>query len=358
MKKTLITTMLLAIASMAGAFDFSATVDGGKTLYFTITSTSAMTVKVDNPNWDTHTKPSGHLSIPATVSNGTSTYSVTEIAGSAFAHCSELTHVSIAEGITTIGSRAFLACSALDTIELPSTLNVISNMAFNGTGYVSKQSNWVDNNKMLYIGDYLIQVRNDSQDTATVREGTIGIAGMAVYNCVHLSGISLPSTLTFIGSLAFSDCEVLHTVHLLGTQPPSLSDDSFNNTSDVNIIVPCGSLSSYTSNSLWAQQNIVEDTCSSIPGPGPEPHPVPHPLPFPIGIDDNAELPSIEVTTTTEGIRIAGVDGIELRVSDMMGRNIATISSSANTILVPLPSTGVYVVYANGMLPRKIVYCK
>ena len=358
--------MLLAIASMAGAFDFSATVSGGKTMYFTITSTSAMTVKVDNPNWDTLTKPSGYLAIPATVSHGNSTYSVTEIAGSAFAHCSELTHVSLAEGITTIGSRAFLACSALDTIELPSTLSVISNMAFNGTGYAAKQSNWVDNNKMLYIGDYLIQVRNDSQDTATVREGTIGIAGMAVYNCIHLGGISLPSTLTFIGSLAFSDCDALHTVHLLGTQPPALADDSFNNTSDLNIIVPCGSLNNYTSSSLWAQLAIVEDTCGDNPGPGPGPgpgpnpfpHPIPHPFPFPIGIDDNAELPTIEVATTTEGLRIAGTEGIEFQVSDMMGRNIATVTSTTNTILVPLPATGVYVVYANGMLPRKVVYCK
>ena len=317
--------MLLAIASMAGAFDFSATVSGGKTLYFTITSTSAMTVKVDNPNWDTLTKPSGYLAIPATVSHGNSTYSVTEIAGSAFAHCSELTHVSLAEGITTIGSRAFLACSALDTIELPSTLSVISNMAFNGTGYAAKQSNWVDNNKMLYIGDYLIQVRNDSHDTATVREGTIGIAGMAVYNCIHLGGISLPSTLTFIGSLAFSDCDALHTVHLLGTQPPTLADDSFNNTSDLNIIVP-------------------EDEPHNE-----NPHDKEHLY---------AELPTIEVATTTEGLRIAGTEGIEFQVSDMMGRNIATVTSTTNTILVPLPATGVYVVYANGMLPRKVVYCK
>lgn len=54
----------------------------------------------------------GDVVIPATVTNGTKTYRVIAIGGSAFAYCSSLTSITIPNSVTIIKHHAFESCRA------------------------------------------------------------------------------------------------------------------------------------------------------------------------------------------------------------------------------------------------------
>ena len=59
---------------------------------------------------------SGAITIPATITNGENTYTVTSIGNSAFSMCSGLTSVTIPDGVTSIGDFAFSWCSGLTSV--------------------------------------------------------------------------------------------------------------------------------------------------------------------------------------------------------------------------------------------------
>ena len=59
---------------------------------------------------------SGDITIPATITNGENTYTVTSIGNSAFSMCSGLTSVTIPDGVTSIGDFAFSRCSGLTSV--------------------------------------------------------------------------------------------------------------------------------------------------------------------------------------------------------------------------------------------------
>ena len=59
---------------------------------------------------------SGDITIPATITNGENTYTVTSIGNSAFSMCSGLTSVTIPDGVTSIGDFAFSWCSGLTSV--------------------------------------------------------------------------------------------------------------------------------------------------------------------------------------------------------------------------------------------------
>ena len=62
-------------------------------------------------------KPTGHLTIPESVTFGGISYPVTSIGGDAFEYCSGLTSVTIGNSVTSIGKRAFYDCSGLTRID-------------------------------------------------------------------------------------------------------------------------------------------------------------------------------------------------------------------------------------------------
>lgn len=333
MRKIASILMLLAVSLTARAFSFSATAPTGQTLYFDVTS--GTTVSIVNPDWDYHVMPTGTLEIPSTVSHGGTTYSVTAIGRRAFFDCSGITHVTVPQSVHTIGTLAFGSCSALDTIDLPATLDSIGSEAFNNCGYYNNATNWVDG-KALYIGDYLVRVSTSAAGTFTIREGTLGIGGMAMYYCHSVAEVSVAQTVGFIGPLAFKDCAELDTVHMFSDTPPALAMDAFDNAYPTTVKVPCGSLGSYRAAPYWGAQHLVEAPC-------------------PAGIGHTAAAePAVRVTA--DGIIINGAQGLRLTISDITGRRIAAIDNAAAQQDIALPQAGVYVVGIEGRRPVKIIY--
>jgi hypothetical protein len=114
----------------AKAYDFSAVISDGDTLYYTITDTTNHTVEVTNKDSFSPYNISGALTIPSSVSRNGITYSVTSIGAVAFANCAELTSVTIPNSVTTIGFGAFFSCSGLTSITIPNSVTSIYGDAF------------------------------------------------------------------------------------------------------------------------------------------------------------------------------------------------------------------------------------
>jgi hypothetical protein len=84
------------------------------------------------------TAPTGSLTIPTTVTDGSLFYTVTSIFESAFYGCSGLTSLSIGNSVTSIGYQAFAFCTGLTSLIIPNSVTSIQDSAFrNCTGLTS-----------------------------------------------------------------------------------------------------------------------------------------------------------------------------------------------------------------------------
>ncbi len=113
----------LALALPAGAYNFVK--DG---IYYNVSGTNA-TVTYKDANYNSY---SGTVNIPATVTNGGTTYNVTSIGMSAFQGCNGLTRVVIPNSVNYIMNYAFKDCTNLPNITIPASVFTIYNEVFVG----------------------------------------------------------------------------------------------------------------------------------------------------------------------------------------------------------------------------------
>ncbi len=212
-------TMMMSFAMWADDF----TVDG---INYTTTSDTEAAVAYGSY--------SGEVTIPATITYESVTYSVTSIGEYAFNNCRNLTSITIPEGVTSIGSWAFNNCSSLTSITIPedvtnigwcalrgcsslisitipneSKLTSIGTDAFEGTAWYGNHPNGV-----VYAGKVLYEYKGTMPENTSieVKEGTISINLCAFLDCSSLTSIAIPESVTSIGDGAFSGCSSLTSI--------------------------------------------------------------------------------------------------------------------------------------------------
>ena len=132
-----------------------------------------------NENWYPIPSYSGNVIIPTEVTYNNETYSVTGIADEAFRDCEDLTSVVIPNSVTSIGSYAFY-----------------------GTGWYNNQTNG-----LLYLSNWLLGYKgNKPRGSLSIRSGVRGIASYAFQDCIDLTSITIPNSVTSIGVGAFYNC--------------------------------------------------------------------------------------------------------------------------------------------------------
>ena len=131
--------------------------------------------------------------------------------GTSLIVCPEgLTSISIPQGVTSIGDSAFYNCSGLTSISIPQGVTSIGSGAFsNCTGLTSISIP----QGVKSIGEYTFN-NCIALTSISIPQGVTSIGDSAFSGCRGLTSISIPQGVTSIGMDAFSDCTGLTSISL------------------------------------------------------------------------------------------------------------------------------------------------
>lgn len=186
--------------------------------------------------------------------------SLTDIGSDAFAYCSNLETVVIGEGITRIANSMFYNCYRLKNVQFPSTLKEIGSSAFFNcyslnnltlpeglTTIGSSAFRHEYTSSSIYVGYYYDEEGNYHEDYITH---------------VTPTELILPSTVTSIGSYAFSGWKDLASVQL-NEGLTSIGYYAFGGSKVTSVVLP--STLSQISYDVFTTENITVTSRALIP---------------------------------------------------------------------------------------------
>lgn len=170
---------------------------------------------------------------------------VTSIGYSAFSGCTDLTSVTLPNTVKSIGDRAFEQCSSLKSIVIPNSVSEIGQFVFSKSGVtnleISKNLTNIQPNSFADCPD-LMSIHVDEKNPAfcTDANGVLFNKDMSVLysypggrpgtyvipnsvtcletgafdGSIHLTDVSIPSSVKEIGDAAFYDCSSLKSITL------------------------------------------------------------------------------------------------------------------------------------------------
>ena len=142
----------------------------------------------------------------------------------AFSGCSSIKQLVIPEGVSAIGEHCFAYNTALESVSIPATLQEIGYNAFVGdtairTVNAASIESWctvlfgsIEANPTYYAGG--ICINGQSVSALVIPNGVERINNYVFASCRGITSVSLPASLTSIGSDAFLDCSGLQTVNV------------------------------------------------------------------------------------------------------------------------------------------------
>ncbi len=207
MFKQLCFRLLLLASAIATSLSAAAYSFESAGIYYNITGDN--TVEVTYSDRDNNTY-SGSISVPETVTNNGTEYSVTKIGEYAF-QGSAVTSVSMPECITSIGQYACNECGSLETVVLPTNLDDFS-------GWCIFRN--CRNLKNIAIPENVTEIPNgtfincSSLAAITIPHGVSEIGSNAFYGCSSLTSIEIPEGVEYLYEQVFYGCTALESVKL------------------------------------------------------------------------------------------------------------------------------------------------
>ncbi len=133
---------------------------------------------------------------------------VTTIGVQAFQGFTNLTQITIPEGVTSIGLGAFDQCNQLVEVTIPDSVTSIGKDAFKSN--INLASITLPAN-LQTIGETAFMFCNGLQNVI-IPEGVTSIGHYAFSCCHGITSVSLPSTLTSLSNYAFENCTSLASI--------------------------------------------------------------------------------------------------------------------------------------------------
>ncbi len=332
-------------------FSFGQEFTDGGIRYQVTSATAPTTVQVIAPP-TSDPEYTGVVTIPATASDGTTTYSVTAIDNYAFAYSLNLTSVDIPNSVTSIGESAFFKCSSLTSVNIPSTVTTIGIKAF--FDCTSLTSITIPNS-VTSIGDEVfykctslnsVTIPNSvttigtqaffdctGLTSVTIPNSVTTIGNSAFFGCANLPSVTIPNSVSSIGDSAFKNCTGLTSVTVEWTTPLTIANTVFGNITLANVTlhIPAGTYSTYDAAPVWTDFNI-DNT---------------------LGITDvQKEATAIQVypNPTTNFITLKNSEGInQVKVFSLEGKLLKTekVNSKNATLDLSYLPKGIYLLQTN-----------
>ncbi len=172
--------------------------------------------------------------------------SVNTIKYAAFESCVGLTNIDIPNSVTYLAG--FDNCTGLKTILIPTSVNVLGSSAFYGcTGFTS-----VDiPNSVTTIEDGAFCLTNIKE--ITIPNSVERIDNVAFCGCPKLTNVVIGSGIKTIGERAFAKCQEITDVYCYAEQIPQTYSDVFNNSliEYATLHVPETAVENYKSTAPW-----------------------------------------------------------------------------------------------------------
>ena len=207
------------------------------------------------------------------------------IENSAFRLCTSLDSITLPEGLRYIGWRSFSQDSLLRRINLPLSLKVVFDEAFENNPLLDSV---IFPEGLSHLGSYVLMncsslshvqlpqnleviptglLRGTGIETFVAPPHVHTLYNMALAACPNLHKATLPASVTDLGFQLFSGSP-LDTLVVECAVPPTTQNSWFGATFQeytAHLIVPCGSASAYSADSVWGNfVNIVEDCCGDV----------------------------------------------------------------------------------------------
>lgn len=176
-----------------------------------------------------------------------------EIGTNTFKGCSAIQQINIPEGVTRIGEDAFSGCKSLESIIIPNGVETIEMSAFEFCDNLRKIS---FPPSLKTIKWYAFRYCSSLDSISLPGLNSIGIA--AFNGCTNLKELRVPSTLEKIEESAFSGCN-LEKVYAYTVLPISISQNTFDNFSNISLYVPTQSVDNYYLNTQWSQFKEIHE---------------------------------------------------------------------------------------------------
>lgn len=257
--KTLLAGVITALASLASAevvtdangYRYYISADGrAASLTYLATDSTNATAYMDE------------LIVPATVKVDGRSIAVTGLTNLACGQCSQLTSVSLPEGVTSIGLGVFSDCTALREVSLPSTLTTLHDLAFYRDSSLLQMDVPAATRRIgASAFAYCCQL-----DSVGMEQGLHSIARQAFYYCPSLQSVYIPGTVSAIGEYAFAYATSLSQIMVEG-DPIAITPDVFEgvDVSACRLIVPSDQVEAYREADVWCDFQIIDGGYEGLP---------------------------------------------------------------------------------------------